>query len=543
MSTSTTTRDGTATSGTADGDTAPGAPRERRHAHSRGFGPGFVVKLVLMALINAFGLFGILAAWAAGSWGILVFLAAALLAADLVYFLPARRLLPAKYLFPGLAFLLVFQVFVLVYTAATAFTNYGDGHNATKDAAITQLTTTYEQRVEGSEAYAVTVLEGPDGLALAAVQDDRVLVGAADRPLAPLEGAAVTEGRVVEAPGHEVLSYAEVVGAQDELGELRVPVSGQAEDGALRTDDGRTAYAYEPTLAYDEAADAMVAADGTVYADNGEGAFAGPDGEVLRPGWRVFVGLDNFGAIFDPAVLGGPFVAVTLWTFAFAVLSVALTFFLGLLLAILFNDERLRFRNVYRAVVFLPYAFPAFLSILIWAGLLNTDFGFVNEVLLGGTGVPWLENPWLAKLSLLLVNLWLGFPYMFLVTTGALQAIPGELYESAEMDGAGPVRQFGSITLPMLMVAVGPLLIASFAMNFNNFNVVYLLTGGGPQDLESTTGVGATDILISFVYKIAFAGGINDYGLASALSILIFIMVAVVSALTFRRSKALEEIS
>ncbi|MGQ1838136.1 ABC transporter permease subunit [Kocuria turfanensis] len=543
MSTSTTTRDGTAAAGTTGRDTGPGAPRERRHAHSRGFGPGFVVKLVLMALINAFGLFGILAAWAAGSWGILAFLVAALLAADLVYFLPARKLLPAKYLFPGLVFLLVFQVFVLVYTAATAFTNYGDGHNATKDAAITQLTTTYEQRVEGSEAYAVTVLEGPDGLALAAVQDDRVLVGAADRPLAPLEGAAVTDGRVVEAPGYEVLSYGEVVGAQDELGELRVPVSGQAEDGALRTDDGRTAYAYEPTLTYDEAADAMVAADGTVYADNGEGAFAGPDGEALRPGWRVFVGLDNFGAIFDPAVLGGPFVAVTLWTFAFAVLSVALTFFLGLLLAILFNDEKLRFRNVYRAIVFLPYAFPAFLSILIWAGLLNTDFGFVNEVLLGGTGVPWLENPWLAKLSLLLVNLWLGFPYMFLVTTGALQAIPGELYESAEMDGAGPVRQFGSITLPMLMVAVGPLLIASFAMNFNNFNVIYLLTGGGPQDLESTTGVGATDILISFVYKIAFAGGTNDYGLASALSILIFIMVAVVSALTFRRSKALEEIS
>lgn len=255
------------------------------------------------------------------------------------------------------------------------------------------------------------------------------------------------------------------------------------------------------------------------------------------------MGLDNFGAIFDPEVLGGPFVSVTLWTFAFAILSVALTFFLGLLLAILFNDEKLRFRNVYRAVIFLPYAFPAFLSILIWAGLLNADFGFVNQVLLGGAGVPWLENPWLAKLSLLLVNLWLGFPYMFLVTTGALQAIPGELYESAEMDGAGPVRQFGAITLPMLMVAVGPLLIASFAMNFNNFNVIYLLTGGGPQDLESTTGVGATDILISFVYKIAFAGGTNDYGLASALSILIFIMVAVISALTFRRSKALEEIS
>ncbi|GGG71647.1 sugar ABC transporter permease [Kocuria dechangensis] len=432
---------------------------------------------------------------------------------------------------------------MVLHTAATAFTNYGDGHNATKDAAITQLTTTFEQRVEGSAPYPVTVLQGADGLALGAVQDEQVLVGTAGQPLAPLEGARAADGRVVEAPGYEVLSYGEVVGAQGELSDLRVPVSEQAEDGALRTDDGRTAYAYKPALVYDEGADAMVAVDDTVYADTGEGAFAGPDGEALRPGWRVFVGLDNFAAIFDLAVLGRPFVSVTLWTFAFAILSVALTFFLGLLLAILLNDEKLRFRGVYRAIIFLPYAFPAFLSILIWAGLLNADYGFVNQVLLGGAGVPWLENPWLARASLLLVNLWLGFPYMFLVTTGALQAIPQEVYESSEMDGAGPVRQFGWITLPMLMVAVGPLLIASFAMNFNNFNVIYLLTRGGPQDLESTTGVGATDILISFVYKIAFAGGSNDYGLASALSILIFIMVAVISALTFRRSKALEEIS
>ncbi|MFW3385913.1 UNVERIFIED_CONTAM: ABC transporter permease subunit [Kocuria sp. CPCC 205274] len=543
MSTSTTAPGGTAAPVQTPGGNGLGEPLDLHRSHSRGFGLGFVVKLILMALINAFGLYGILASWAAGSWGILVFLVAALVVADLVYFLPTRRILPAKYLFPGLIFLLVFQIFVLIYTAATAFTNYGDGHNASKDAAITQLTTTYEQRIEGTDAYPVTVLEGEDGLALATVRDGQVLVGAADQPLAPLDGATAADGRVAEAPGYEVLDYGGVVAAAGELADLRVPVGEQEAEGVLRTDDGRTAYAYEPTLVHDEAADAMVADDGTVYANNGEGAFVSADGEALRPGWRVFVGLDNFGAIFDPEVLGGPFVSVTLWTFAFAILSVVLTFFLGLLLAILFNDEKLRFRNVYRAIIFLPYAFPAFLSILIWAGLLNTDFGFVNEVLLGGTAVPWLDNAWMAKLSVVLVNLWLGFPYMFLVTTGALQSIPGELYESAEMDGAGPVRQFRAITLPMLLVAVGPMLIASFAMNFNNFNVIYLLTGGGPQDLESTTGVGATDILISFVYKIAFAGGNNDYGLASALSILIFIMVAVISALTFRRSKALEEIS
>lgn len=540
------TNTGQPPAGFAAQNTGAGVPepkRVARQSHSRGFGAGFLVKLVLMALVNAFGLFGILSAWAAGSWAILTFLVLALVVADLVYFLPTRKLLPAKYLYPGLLFLLVFQVFVLLYTAGTAFTNYGDGHNSSKEAAIGQLTRTYEQRVEGSPQYEVTVLSKDGELALATVEDGKVLVGTAEQPLAPAADAQVSGTTVESVAGYEVLDRERINASSEDLMALQVPATGEPQDGALRTDDGRTAYAYNPTLVYDEAQNAMVSEDGTVYADNGEGSFVGPDGEELKPGWRVFVGFQNFATIFDPEILGGPFVSVTLWTFTFAILSVALTFFLGLMLAILLNDKNLKFRNVYRAIIFLPYAFPAFLSILIWAGLLNTDFGYINNVLLGGTHVPWLDDPWLAKVSLLLVNTWLGFPYMFLVTTGALQSIPSELYESADMDGARGVQKFRSITLPMLMVAVGPLLIASFAMNFNNFNVIYLLTGGGPQDLESTTGVGATDILISFVYKIAFQGGTNDYGVASALSILIFIMVAVVSALTFRRSKALEEIN
>nr|WP_209280906.1 ABC transporter permease subunit [Kocuria sp. JC486] len=515
-----------------------------KRAHSRGFGIGFLVKLILMGLVNAFGIYGIVAAFGISSWAIGAFLVVALIAANLIYFLPGRRILPAKYLYPGLVFLLIFQVFVILYTGYTAFTNYGDGHNGTKDAAVSQITRTYEERVEGSPEYNVEVLRGADGrLALATVRDGRVLVGSEGQALAVAENAEQGDGAVTAVDGYEILDYAGVVNASEDLAELRVPVSEESADGALRTEDGQTAYAWHPTMTYDEGRDAMVDEDGTVWTDNGAGAFVNPDGEELRPGWQVFVGAENFKAVLDPEVYGGPFLSVTLWTFAFAILSVALTFFAGLLLAILFNDENLRFRNVYRTILFMPYAFPVFLSALIWAGLLNTDYGWFNQVLLQGAGIPWLENPWLARACLLLVNLWLGFPYMFLITTGALQSIPQDLYESAAIDGAGPVRRFRSITLPMLMVAVGPLLIASFAMNFNNFNVIYLVTGGGPVDLESTTGVGATDILITFVYKIAFAGGTNDYGLAAALSILVFVMVAVVSLLTFRRSSALEEIN
>ncbi|MBD4208039.1 ABC transporter permease subunit, partial [Xanthomonas citri pv. citri] len=119
------------------------------------------------------------------------------------------------------------------------------------------------------------------------------------------------------------------------------------------------------------------------------------------------------------------------WTFAFAFLSVATTFAVGLLLAMAFNRADMRGKKVYRVMMILPYAFPAFLSGLVWAGLLNPEFGFVNNVFFGGADIPWLTDPWLARLSVLVVNLWLGFPYMFLVTTGALQSLPEDVDEAA----------------------------------------------------------------------------------------------------------------
>lgn len=518
------------------------APRHRR-AHSHGFSGGFVVKLVLMALINAFGLYGILASWAVGNTAILVFLLVTLVSVNALYFTPTRRLLPAKYFAPGLVFLLIFQIFVVLYTASVAFTNYGDGHNSSKEDAIRALTQQHEQRVPGTPALPLTVVQSHDGdLGFATVDAaGTVFVGTGDAPSAPVRDAEVGAGNAVVAlPGYEILDFPTIIARQESVLNLRVPADG---GGFLRTNDGRTAFTYEPGLVYDEASDTMTAADGTVYTATEDGQFVAADGQALAPGWTAGVGFANFTAIFDKDVLGGPFFAVTLWTFAFAALSVATTFFAGLFIAILFNDASMRGRSIYRAIIILPYAFPGFLAILIWAGLLNRDFGFINEVLLRGAVIPWLSDPWLAKLSIILVNLWLGFPYMFLIATGALQSIPGELYESARMDGAGRWRAFKFVTLPLLLVAVGPLLIASFAMNFNNFNIIYLLTQGGPRNLDSATGVGATDILITFVYKIAFESGANQYGLASAMSILIFIMVAVVSAIAFRRSKALEEIS
>ena len=201
----------------------------------------------------------------------------------------------------------------------------------------------------------------------------------------------------------------------------------------------------------------------------------------------------------------------------------------------------MRFQRFYRTALIVPYAMPAFLSLLIWGGLLNDDFGIINKLF--GIHVPWLFDANWAKVSVLLVSIWMTTPYFFLVALGALQGIPQELTEAARVDGGGAWAVFRRVTLPLLLVAVAPLMIASFAFNFNNFGAIYFLTQGGPYTGESSV-AGSTDILISYAYKLAIASGKGqDFALASAVAIFIFFIVGTISTVFFVRSKALENLA
>lgn len=508
---------------------------------ARNFTAGFFAKLAIMAVINAFGLYGLYASWAVGAWGVFTGLAIAVIVANWVYF--SRRAIPGKYLYPGLLFLFTYQLFTMVYTGYVAFTNYGDGHNSTKADAISSILSYNEKRVEGTAGYPITVLEDADGnIAFGIVDDGQSKVGANDTALenidAPNDGA-----RITDIDGYTILDFAQIAANQDEVVNLRVPISDDPNDGSLRTTDATNAYVYRSVLEYDESRDVMTNVEtGVEYTPSDRGNFVSADGEELSPGWRVFVGGENFTKMFTDSRLSGPFFQILVWTFVFAFLSVATTFALGLALALVFNDPRVRGRKFYRSLLILPYAFPGFLSALVWRGMLNERFGFINEVILQGSSVPWLTDLWLAKFSIIMVNLWLGFPYMFLICTGTLQSIPSDVLESARVDGASPWRVLRSIILPLLMVSTAPLLISSFAFNFNNFALIYMLTGGGPNFTGSPLLIGSTDILISMVYSVAFESGVKQYGLASAVSILIFIFVGIISWLGFRKTKQLEEI-
>ena len=502
-----------------------------------------IVKIALLAIVDAIAVYAVFVLFLYSEWLILALVTAVTILVNWIYF--SRKNIPGKYLTPGIILLVLFQIFTLVYTAYIGFTNYGTGHNGSKDQAIASLMRSSLERVEDSPTYDVAVLErfGELGLLVTDPTDDDALLGTNAAPLEPVD-ATMEGGKAVAVDGWTTLSFADVLARSNEIEQLAVAYSDNPNDGAIRTQDGQKGYLYISTLEYDAAADTMTdTRTDTVYFDNGDGAFTSESGEQLMPGWQVFVGFDNFVRALTDASIRGPLLSVTAWTFVFATISVASTFFLGLLLALVFQNKRMRFKNGYRIMLILPYAFPAFLSALIWAGMMNESFGFINQVLFGGASIPWLTDPWLAKFSVLLVNLWLGFPYMFLVCMGALQGIPEEVNEAGVMDGANPWQIFRRIKLPLLLVTVTPLLIASFAFNFNNFNLIYMLTDGGPRFSDVSLPVGHTDILISMVYKVAFTGQNRDYGLASAFTILIFIVVAVISIISFRKTKALEELN
>jgi len=288
---------------------------------------------------------------------------------------------------------------------------------------------------------------------------------------------------------------------------------------------------------------ALVESDGNFYDVNKDGS------RTIVGGYSSFVGLNNILQMFTDSRLSTPFMKIFGWTLTWAALSVFFTFTVGLALALLLNNPRMKSRALYRTLLIIPWAIPSFISVLVWRhGFFNETYGFINKFIVSGLmgiePIRWLNNDFWAKVSCLIVNTWLGFPYMMTVALGALQSIPYTFYEAASIDGAGRVLRFRKITLPLLMTSIAPLLVGSFAFNFNNFVGIYLLTNGGPEMPNSITNAGSTDILISYTYKLAFEGSRGqNFGYASAITLFIFLLVIAISSINFKLSGTFEEVN
>lgn len=277
-------------------------------------------------------------------------------------------------------------------------------------------------------------------------------------------------------------------------------------------------------------------------------AFTNYDKDHLPPkNLFTWVGFDNFVNLFKfsgTSSMGMTFLRLLGWTLLWAVLSTVTTYIGGMILAILINKKGVRFKKIYRGFFVITIAIPQFVSLLVVSKFFSTENGLVNQILTNfgwiTKNIRWLEDTHLARLMVVLINMWIGIPYSMLITSGILMNIPDELYESARIDGAGPVTTFFKITLPYMLFVTGPYLITQFVGNINNFNVIFLLTGGGPTSPDLMAPAGKTDLLITWLYDITVSGNYMDYKTGSVIGILVFIVCAVLSLSVYRHTSSVK---
>ena len=252
------------------------------------------------------------------------------------------------------------------------------------------------------------------------------------------------------------------------------------------------------------------------------------------------VGLDNYISVITGSI-SEIFFPVLGWTIMFAVICTAGGYLIGLGLAVLLNNPHMRESKIYKSILIVPWALPATIAILSWQGLLNESSGGINTLLrmLGGSGVPWMTNVFWARTGIIIVNLWLGFPYMMNVCLGGLQSIDATYYEAARVDGATKWQSFKAITFPMVFKLSAPLVVSNFAFNFNNFSNIFMITKGGPARVGSQF-AGSTDILASTIYKMTTQS--NRYELSATLSVISFAIVGTLTLINLNMSGAFKEI-
>lgn len=253
-----------------------------------------------------------------------------------------------------------------------------------------------------------------------------------------------------------------------------------------------------------------------------------------------WVGFQTFKDLFLFGQWSRTFLGVGVWTVVWAVLSTVTTYFVGMFYALILNHKGVKFQKFWRALFILPWAIPQFISVLVFRNIFNGEFGPLNQMLIsiGLDPVPWLSDPFWAKFALVAINIWFGFPYWMILMSGVLAGIDRNMYEAAEIDGAGAMQQFSKITLPAVLHATMPLFIMSFAGNFNNFNLIYLFTAGGPVNPEYAY-AGSTDILITWIYGLTLTQ--NQFHIASAISVIIFIFIAALSIWNFSQTRSFKE--
>jgi maltose/maltodextrin transport system permease protein len=451
-----------------------------------------------------------------------------------------------KYLFPGIAGMLLFVAFPLLYTVQIGFTNYS-GNNLLdferaraylldQTVADEALARPFTLHADGS-GYRLKLAPAEDGAGEPLVSPSLSLKpgdGPSPVPMQPAAGIPLVE----PLPLRELIRHRDALAAL----QLQLPDGTHIRYAGLR-EFAPIAPLWRVTDPDSPDGALTQLATGIRYTPNPRsGFYEDAQGDRLTPGYKVAIGFAHYSRMLFDADFRGPFVSIFIWTVVFAGLTVLFSTALGMTLAVLLEWQQLKHRTLYRTLLFLPYAVPGFISILVFKGLFNQNFGEINAILdaLFGIRPAWFADPLLAKTMILIVNTWLGYPYIMILCAGLIKAIPADLYEASAIAGAGPLTNFFKITAPLIARPLTPLLISAFAFNFNNFVLIALLTDGRPDYLNTKLPAGTTDILVSYTYRIAFTDQGQNFGLAAAISTLIFVMVAILAMVQLKITQPAE---
>lgn len=464
-----------------------------------------------------------------------ILISAILIFASLVYL--KKQFTPYRWMFVGMVFVLLFTIYPIISTVLISFSNMSGGHLITKEQAIQRLESksfipegvsdyNWYSYVKGSDKY-IFLFENEEGQFFQGKPGEELV-------LVNLESDKVPP----TVDDYRLLKRAETVSIIDTLASYEFSYG----DKNIQIDSLKKAKELQQKYTYNTNTDSVMDNETQKEYKPVKGTFTSFDGDELIPGYKVNIGLTNYKRFLGNKGYTEPTGSMILWNLSFSFFSVTISFFIGLLIALVF--DKLPGKRIIRTLLIIPYPIPVLVSITVWKALLNESMGLITKVLEGlfGAAPQFFTDKMWARVALVMINVYLSYPYFYILASGAIRSIPGDILEAAEIDGASNFVKLKSIILPLILKILAPLLIASFSFNFNNFTLIWGFNAGLPAMADTIVPMGYTDLLISFVYRLGFStANAANYGFAAAITVLLFFLVSAMVFIQIKSTNALKE--
>jgi len=447
-----------------------------------------------------------------------------------------NTLVPWRWLSAGLVVAFLFTIFPILYTFYLSFTNMSGGNLATKTQAVNRISAEL-YTPEDEEPYSWTAYQKGNSYLLLLYRDDEYFTVKPGSRIEPFSTSGYSKPLMID-------NYTEMRGATvmqnlKTLGDLEF---GEA-PRFIRILSLQEAAVQIQLYTYDPEEDTFTDnRNGEIYSPE-RGSFTSASGKKLIPGFIINIGFDNYKRFLGNAGFLRPVFGIFLWNVAFAVLSVSIAFGIGMMIALLFDD--LKYRKIIRTLLIIPYPIPVLVSIMVWRALLNDNMGLITTIITNifGSSPKFFTNVGWTRFALIILNVYLSYPYFYVLSSGALKSIPGELFEAAAIDGASSFTVTRKIIMPMVMRILAPLVLASICFNFNNFTLIWGFNQGLPAMADTAVPMGYTDLLISFIYRLGFSSSsAADYGFVASITVMLFLVVALMVFFQIRNLKTIKDI-